>query len=404
MTILILLIGAVMVLVAVLFHEQDQPGGAGTFPSSYSHTPGGLLATYRLLARRDDPQPMRLERPWTDLDGRGHVLLVVGPLRVGPSRGEVRALVEWVSRGNTLVYLMGHDRGIDRRADESENLNAALGVQGKPEGAPEGEQPLWLVKNIVLSQRRVRPAAPSAALLGVREVITYAPHALPVKAPGMPLLEEPDGAVHLRHWTVESGQVFVGISGSIFSNELINRADNLVLLLNLLDMVDRDAGYVLFDEYHHGYYDREPLTTPFARRVLLALGAQMFLLVTLFLASRGRRFGPLKVLGRPSRRSHLEFVDALAELYRRGKAGSHAARRLYDDFHEQMARSLHLSRTATVDQLADALARRSRRSRESIFRDLREAQQATKAPALSPRELLSVARNLAQLKKEVLSS
>jgi len=404
MTVFVLLVVAVMVLVAVVFHEQEQPGGAGTFPSSYSHTPGGLLATYRLLARCGDPQPMRLERQWTDLDGRGHVLLVVGPLRVGPSQGEIQALVKWVGRGNTLVYLMGRDRGIDRRADASENLNAALGVQGKPEDIPQGDQPLWLVKNIVPTQSKTQPAVPSPALPGVREVVTYSPHALPVEAPGMPLLEDSGGAVHMRQWTVGSGQVYVGVSGSIFSNKLINRADNLALLLNLLELVDRDSGYVLFDEYHHGYYDREPLTTPFARRVLLALGAQMFLLVTMFLASRGRRFGPLKVLARPSRRSHLEFVDALAELYRRGKAGSYAATRLYDDFRDQMARSLHLSRTATVDQLTDALARRSRRSRDSIFNCLREALQATETPALSSRKFLSVARNLAQLKKEVLSS
>ncbi|NIA21951.1 MAG: DUF4350 domain-containing protein [Anaerolineaceae bacterium] len=402
MAIFILLIVAVMALVAVLFHEQDQAGGAGTFPSSYSHTPGGLLAIYRLLARLGDPQPMRLERPWTDLDGRGHVLLVVGPLRVGPSREEVRALVEWVSRGNTLVYLMGRDRGIDRRANASENLDLALGVQGELEGSAAKGRPLWLVGGLVSSQKRIRPAVASPVILGVREVATYAPRALPVEARGMPLLEEPDGAVHMRQWRVKRGQVYVGVSGSIFSNKLINRADNLALLLNLIEQVDRGSGYVLFDEYHHGYYDREPLTTPFSRRVLLALGVQMFLLVTLFLVSHSRRFGPLKVLARPSRRSCLEFVDALAELYRRGKAGSHAARRLWDDFHEQVTRDLHLSRAAGVDQLATALARRSRRSRESILNCLQEAIRAAETPALSPRRLLSVARNLAQLKKEVL--
>ncbi|MBN2582640.1 MAG: DUF4350 domain-containing protein [Planctomycetes bacterium] len=390
-----------MVVVAVLFHEPEQSGGAGTFASSYSHTPGGMLAVYRLLARRGDPEPVRIERPWTELGGDGNVLLVAGPLRVEPTTNEVKALNEWVAQGNTLVYLVGRDRGIDRRADLSDPLNEALGLDFSHSSTED--EPFWLLRGLIAPQVSTHPSVPSDLTVGVSQVVTYADDGLPAEMPNVQLLEDEQGQVHLVQYSYYSGRVIVAASGSVFSNKLIGKADNLALLLNVLALV-RDDGKVLFDEYHHGYYDREPLTTPYSRRVLLALGGQMFLLVTMFLMSRTRRFGPLKTLRRPTRRSHLEFVEALAELYRRGRAGSHAAARLYDDFREQMTRELHLPRTADAEQMADALAGRTRRSRDAVRRILVEAQQAAQSSSLSSRRLLAVARNLAQLSKEVLSS
>ncbi|NLX59214.1 MAG: DUF4350 domain-containing protein [Phycisphaerae bacterium] len=403
MVILVLLIVTAMVAVAAIFHKPDQSGGAGTFASSYSHTPGGLLAVFRLLARHGPSVPERMERPWTELGGQGDVLIVAGPLRVEPTATEIEALSQWIARGNTLVYLLGQDRGIDRRADRSEPLNEALELDLRRLHRGEGDEPFWLLRDLVLAQGSAFPALPSDLTRNVRHVATFSSDGLPSELPAPPLLEDHAGRGHLVRYSHYAGQVVIAASGSMFSNRLIGKADNVVLLLNVLEQAG-EGGRVLFDEYHHGYYDREPLTTPYSRRVLIALGGQMFLLVTMFLMSRGRRFGPLKSLRRPVRRSHIEFVEALAELYRRGGAGGHAAARLYDDFREQVIHELHLPRTADAHQMADALAGRTRRSRDAVRRILIDAQQAAESPRLSSRRLLAVARQLAHLSKEVLAS
>jgi hypothetical protein len=261
---------------------------------------------------------------------------------------------------------------------------------------------LYGVQNISATTQMTRAATASPTTLGIRGVSTLATESLPLSVKGLPLLEDLKGGAHLLWRTEEQGAVFVGSSPSMFSNELIGGDDNLPLLMNLLEQVD--GGNVLFDEYHHGYHEAPPLTTPYARRVLAALGVQLLLVGGVFLVSRSRRFGPLKGRPRVSRRRSLEFVDALAELYRRGRAGGHAAARLYEDFREEMCRDLRLPHGATAEQLAGAMARRTGRSGPAIARALRDAERAAADQRTSPRRLLAVARVLTELKKEVNAS
>lgn len=386
-----------MVSTALLFGTERLAGSVGTFASTYSHTPGGLLALHRLLVRRPEFEPVRWERSWTDLGGEEQLLVVAGPLRSGPSQNETDALLRWVRAGNHLVYLRGGSEMIDLRADRSGALEEALGLpaEGEP-GAIEGLLP---EPDLVPGSDLLIPATPSALTAGIRRVETRAEGALKWPGGGLPLLETPIGGPHLVRRTMGRGTVTVGVSSSILSNELLGHEDNLLLAVNLAASA---GGTILFDEYHHGYRQRPSLTTPAVRRVLWALAGQLAVLAVMFIAGRGRRFGRVRDPLRIRRRTSLEFVDALAELYRRGGAGGHVAARLLATFREQMAAALRVPHDAPTERLAEAIAACTDLGRSAVMRRLADAERAAGKSKLSRRRLLAVARGLAELRKEVL--
>ncbi len=391
-----------MILVALVFGGREQPGGAGTYASTYSHTPGGMLAVYRFLSRRAEPVPERWELPWSALEGTGNLLIVAGPLRAGPTDQEAQALMTWVGRGNTLVYLVGRDRAVDARADESRALEAALNLKpDRPVASDGGADILAAARGVAPQLLSLAPAVPAPATLGIDYVVSYTDRGLTRSRPALPLLEQPDGTVHLCRWPEGRGAVYVGSSSSLFCNELIEKEGNFLLLLNLLATAGEDR--VLFDEFHHGYTERPALTTPYSRGVLAALVAQMILVGTMFLVSRGRRFGPVLRPRPRGRRGGMEFVDALAELYRRGRAGGYVLEQLYDDFRERAGRELRLGRRADTRQLAAAVSARTGRSLQSVQDDLNELERAATGKRVSSRRVLRISRKLAQLAREVLA-
>jgi hypothetical protein len=128
-------------------------------------------------------------------------------------------------------------------------------------------------------------------------------------------------------------------------------------VLNLLRRVP-EGGRILFDEYHHGFYEPPSLLgtivqTAWGWGILYALGiAALYLLLT------GRRFGrPVPLREETRRRSSAEYVESMADLLQRGGKRGFVLRHYRESLKRRLARPYGISPRLDDDAFVRELAR-----------------------------------------------
>lgn len=167
--------------------------------------------------------------------------------------------------------------------------------------------------------------------------------------------------------------------GSALSNGEIATDGNAALALNLLGrhgtliwylptIADLDGGTVTLSEL------TPPWVTPLAvLLVAVALGAMLW---------RGRRMGPLVVENLPVVVRASETMEGRARLYERADARLHALDALRIGAVARLARTCGLPRTASVTEVADAVAALTGRDRAEVTGILVDREPATDAELL----------------------
>jgi hypothetical protein len=266
--------------------------------TTYSAAAGGYKALYLWLHGLNLPVK-RWERTLKDLSAEASVLVMVEP-ELGPSKGEVETLKEWVAKGGTFVLI--------------------------------GRQPnlFWLDMGFEL-----QPVFGMQHLQDEKEPLRFqeGPYTRGVKAlnynghPGLSS-SRPQGIVHLRSggggllMVLDEGKGrVIGFSDpGLFSNESLRDGDHARLALNLL-LTHRGNGELLIDEYHHGHgRATSVLEHLFTSRALTPLLQGILILFVLWVG-KARRFGPPRPLLQEERSSSLEYVRAMAQLYQRARVG-----------------------------------------------------------------------------------
>ena len=264
--------------------------------TTYSAATGGYKALYLWLHDLNLPVK-RWERTLNDLPAEASVLVMVEP-ELGPSKGEVETLKEWVAGGRTFV-LIGRQPNLFW-LDMGFELQPVFGMQH----LQDEKEPLRFQEGPYTK--------------GVK-TINYNGH------PGLSS-SRPQGIVHLRSggggllMVLDEGKGrVIGLSDpGIFSNESLRDGDHARLALNLL-LAHRGNGELLIDEYHHGYgRATSVLEHLLTSKALIPLLQGILILLVLWIA-KGRRFGPPRPLLQEERSSSLEYVRAMAQLYQRAR-------------------------------------------------------------------------------------
>jgi hypothetical protein len=208
--------------------------------------------------------------------------------------------------------------------DEADRLRAWVRDQGglliyaSEDGDPEIDRAFDVSRFGGMATGGSYKAAP--AVTGVTEV-SGGPSVDPLDpAPTqVTLLRTPDGYAAGYIQSIGAGKAVVLADPLVLSNGYLEKADNGILLADLLGAASPGAA-VTFDEYHHGltvsdFAPQAWLTTPWGAALLWLLVAVFFGLLL-----RGRRFGPL--IERPAEvaRSDAEWSVAVGQLLRRSSA------------------------------------------------------------------------------------
>lgn len=323
------------------------------------------------LAGRHGVRVVPWSRPLTALRPTDRVLWLLDPSRSVPE-WELRALVEWVQAGGEL--LVGTDLDEEhnvlsfaaRGPSPDDRLLAALGLEATASGPaqgsahPSGRRPATqdvasvlvpgphrlqtlTAAELARRNRELRQAGGKAQLLRVF-----------VRPAWTTLLADEAGAV-LQQARCGRGRITVLSEVEVLSNENLSRADNVVLAANLL--FGPGVGRVYFDEHLHrvslGRSAEAETLDPSRARAALYLA---LLALALYFVGRMQRFGAPQPLTRPARRSALEFVEALADLYRRAEARGAVLEVLRHTFRQRLAMVVGLPPETPAPALAAALA------------------------------------------------
>jgi hypothetical protein len=242
----------------------------------------------------------RWEKNLSQLPAEASVLLIVEP-ELAPSTMELKTLRKWVARGGTLVIVASRPNLFLQSTDLT--LQPLSGMHQWHD--KHNEKPSLLFQPGPYT-REIRKLD-----LTVHPGITSS---------------RPEGIVHLRSsWgplliALDEGKGrVIGLSDPhLWCNASLRDADHARLAANLF-LSHLGSGSLLIDEYHHGYGRASTVMGHLlSSQALPPLLQGVFLLLMLW-AATGRRFGIPRPLIQEKRRSSLEYVRAMAQLYQRAR-------------------------------------------------------------------------------------
>jgi hypothetical protein len=193
-------------------------------------------------------------------------------------------------------------------------------------------------------------------------------------------------------YSVGKGAIVWWGSPSPLTNRGIREPGNLALLLNSVG--GRNGRQILWDEYFHGA--RADFGSYFGKTPLPWVFAQLGFLLLFVLATYSRRYGTIRMPGKISRLSPLEFVDTLGDLYTSGHAGSAAVRVAYQRLRFQLTRQLGLTSNATVGEIARLGSRTMGWAEQPLLGTLARADRNSRALDVSDAEALEIVQDIGE--------
>jgi hypothetical protein len=217
----------------------------------------------------------------------------------------------------------------------------------------------------------------------------------------VPLFGDSSGPV-VAAMPVGNGRLILISDGEFASNDMLGRSDNAVFMANLLAHYSRPGDRVLFDEFHHGDADLGGLTLWGALgRPLQLATVQILLAILVAFAVAAVRFGSPIPLIRAGERTTAEYVTSLSSLYWKAGASTTALEMIYRQFLRELTSRLGLSADVSLEQVADAAARRGGASVMEMRRVLALCEQHIDTGKISEAELLDLVRRMDRIRKDI---
>ncbi|MDQ2818342.1 MAG: DUF4350 domain-containing protein [Candidatus Eremiobacteraeota bacterium] len=326
-------------LLARLHASNQQAAAYVDTHSSYDVRSGGYAAWYEML-RREGVRVERFERRPAYLDAATDALILAPPaaapgdLRAASAWGyepvDYAALAGWVSRGGRLIFVSDHTAAapalrLPHTVRSARAKDAAVRVFWTP-----------------LAARVSHVAGRGDARI-----------ALGATGAAVPVLGDAAGAVMVQY-RLGRGRVIALTDPTLFTNGEVGKADNARLAYDIAAVGPR--GVTAFEEWSHGHAAGDSLwgILPPPMRSGLSIAA---LALGLVLVGTGWRFGPATKLHENVDRTSFEYLDSMATLLARGRAGRIAIGDLVGAQITAAARDVGLPATASFQTLVERVAR-----------------------------------------------
>ena len=454
----IVIIGALVIINTLTYVKQQKLQDFELFPnrSTYHSGPTGTRALHDLLSESGYKVMRWREAPEKLLGQAGKnvtTFVVIAQTQLPFSPEQVRSLQEWVKRGGCLVLIsrtpdLAHgaspgDWSISSRTSDFPTLDtdpADVSQMTADVTALKPIQPTSLTHNVaaVLPSRfaarlvltpsepvtisepaptpEVTQENPEEDFLGPddeesaateeEETETDEPPPVAVGSPAQnevstaPVahLADKDGAL-LVDYVYGQGRIVILSDPFIVTNAGIRSHDNLQLAINTLTIFE---GLIAFDEYHQGRgATRNAFAGYFSGTPVLAIAAQLGLLVLLIVWTRARRFARPLPLPQIDRRSSLEFVASMAELQERSRAYDLAIENIYSRTRRELARYAGVNFDSSPEKIAAGIALRSDLSAPELERLLQDCEGVIKGQPTNWRQAVDLVRRLRELERKL---
>jgi hypothetical protein len=431
----VVIIGLLVILnsIARLKKEKDQDFETTPNRSTYHSGPTGLRALHDFL-NESGYKVIRWREASRKLMGDSGKLVttfvVVGQTQIPLSDDDGNSLRDWVAAGGRLVLI---DRKLHNLAPESMGWTISASPLEMPTievdpasssqmtngvTALQPVQPTVLTSSVqsVLPSRfaarlRVVPpgeevssddSSPPAGIQSGHDAEEpgdqLAPASTTFSASPVVHIADSKGAL-LVDFSYGLGRVVILSDPYIVTNSGIKLNDNLQLAINTI--AGRD-GVIAFDEYHQGRGITEnAFAAYFAGTPVLALAAQIFLLVLVILWTNARRFGRPLPLPQVDRRSSLEFVASMAELQERSRAFDLAIENIYTRTRRVLARYAGLDYNSSRSEIAVRVAERSSIEEKKLETLMRQCEEAINGAPITARQSIDLVRRLRDVERRL---
>ena len=377
----------VTVVAAALAGYLTRPEGRrseGVLRSSLRTTPDGVAALARGIARLGRHTEPRLT-PLADADPVRGTVVQLQPVMPTTPR-EIEVLLDHVRAGGTLLYAPGRDRllGMPRTTmlmvalgvwfdgflarELPDSVGARWGEHPLADGLPPPGRPRFGFEAV--PAERADSAEPDQESDSIPELPEWFPDAGDAEAP-VPLQTAPDSAgkevMAAALVRMGEGRIVIFADAEPLSNGSADEDPMAVLAVRAALAYTSEADTVFFDEFHLGITGYGSRAEVLANFFLGSPGGRTLLHVVLvcflFLACKGLRFGLPATAVAPAdreRRSPLEHVSALGDLYAKAGAAKTAALLLLS----RLARAVRASPPRDLEEadrlLGEIEARRGR--------------------------------------------
>lgn len=420
----VVIIGLLVILNTVSYVQEDKKGDNEITPnrSTYHAGPTGTRALHDLLNELGY-KVIRWRETTEKLLGESgkpvNTFVVIGRTKIEFTSDEAKSLREWVWRGGRLVLI---DRRVDRElAPQSQGWGIRVlefaypSIEDDPGDSAQmtkGVAPQQPVQPTVLTStiESVMPSRFAARvqilMRGEQDFVedefstdfgTQSSHAYSTPAPVVHIGNREGGL--LVDYAYGAGRIVVLSDPYIVTNSGIKLNDNLQLAINTLAA---GRGLIAFDEYHQGKgITQNAFATYFAGTPVLALAAQIVLVILLILWTNARRFGRPLPLPHVDRRSSLEFVASMAELQERSRAYDLAIENIYTRTRRVLARYAGMDYNSSRSEIATRVAERSNIDGQKLETLMRQCEEAINGTSINWRQSLDLVRRLREVERDL---
>jgi hypothetical protein len=299
-----------------------------TLTSTFNPKPSGYSGLFE-LAHRVGISCRRWQLPYRHLRNTKGMLIVISP---GESLQdfELDQLLSWVAAGNKLMYLDSFSYSFSRK------IVNRVGAR--------------ITETDAVSDRRMSISSTDPAFAFVPSLTVNSDTRI---EGGTALLKDSSGCLiaELEHG---KGKILLGVVPALGANRHLSDESewpNLQFLVNLFSTTDGD---VLFDEICHGYSQAGNVFVYLGRGPAGMLFLQMLLILAVALGSTAQHFGAVKTVAAGRRLSSLEFINGLANTFRRAKAADLAFDVLNHSFRARLCKALAISSHEQDERLVEA--------------------------------------------------
>jgi len=433
----VVIVGALVIINTVTYVQQEKLPDSELAPnrSTYHSGPTGARAFHDFLSESGYKVMRWREAPEKLLGKTGeHVstFVVIGVTRLPFSPEQITALHQWVANGGCLLlidrepaprllpragYWAVYSRSLDFPPLDIDPGDA--NAMTKDVAAFKPVQPTWLTRKV----ESVMPSRFAGRLSVVPQAKPIIRSDVPVvseqdddvrrKGPPPPVAEPEDSEVStapvihvadkngalLVDYTYGDGRVIVLSDPYVVTNRGIRTDDNLQLAINA---VTANGGLIAFDEYHQGHgANGNAFAVYFAGTPVLAIGAQLLLVVLLILWTNARRFARPLPLAQVDRRSSLEFVASMAELQERSRAFDLAIENVYARTRRVLARYAGVTYNSSRSEIAARIAARSKVEAQQLETLMRQCEDVINGEAINWRQAVDLVKRLRELEKKL---
>jgi hypothetical protein len=307
------------VAIGMLLSHDDTKASTAT-GTSYDASNIGFRALYNIL----DELGYSIER--SRYVASGTIRWALAPMK--PIATDAEHVAEWVRHGGRLLL-----------ADAKGDLAAAVGIEVKLSDEAQAN----LISTTIDDVKELAPG---------KTIVT------PLTDEGQ-MWEAAGGEPLVTIHKVGDGEVWLLHRPLALTNEQMRHGDNPIFAARLAEaMSEGKPGKIAVDEYCHGLRSRPGIIELLFQPPIRTPAIQGMLFVGILLWAAAVRFGPIRALPPPRRRSKEEFLSALGDLLHRQGDTAAAFRTIQGEVVHQLAERVGLPANTHPETIVATASRR----------------------------------------------